>query len=69
MSRDDTGRCQAERLRAAGLHVELLTELADVDTADDLVRVASGVPGRRVAELVAGFDVLASVGAPTGSQR
>ena len=45
MSRDDTGAQQLDRLRAAGLRVQLLDELTDVDTAVEAREVALAAPG------------------------
>lgn len=44
MSRSDTGSVQHDRLRAAGMSVQLLAELVDVDTAEDAHRVARDAP-------------------------
>ena len=44
MSRDDTGRIQLDRLVGAGLRVQHLPELLDVDTFDDARRVAALAP-------------------------
>ena len=52
MSRSDTGDQTLRALRAAGLRVELLPELSDVDTMVDAQRVAEGVPGSRFAAAV-----------------
>lgn len=49
MSTPDTGSLQLERLRAAGLSVELLPELTDVDDAASASSVAAQVPGSRFA--------------------
>jgi rSAM/selenodomain-associated transferase 1 len=45
MSRPSTGAAQLHRLHAAGLRVDLLPTLADVDTATDAAAVASLAPG------------------------
>ena len=54
MSRDDTGERQLAALLGAGLTVESLRTLRDVDRADDAVAVAAEIPhsrfGRAVAE-------------------
>jgi uncharacterized protein len=55
MSRDDTGALQLARLRAAGLRVQLLDELTDVDTYPDALSVAAQVPGSAFAAAVAGL--------------
>jgi rSAM/selenodomain-associated transferase 1 len=47
MSTSGTGAAQLERLRAAGLTVELLPELVDVDDAASADEVARIVPGSR----------------------
>ncbi|WP_353828442.1 TIGR04282 family arsenosugar biosynthesis glycosyltransferase [Agromyces sp. SYSU T0242] len=52
MSREDTGRRQLERLRAAGLRVGMLGELTDVDTAGSAASVAREAPGTRFAQLL-----------------
>jgi glycosyltransferase A (GT-A) superfamily protein (DUF2064 family) len=52
MSRPDTGSLQLGRLEAAGLRVALLSELADVDTADEAERIAATTPGSRFAACV-----------------
>ena len=44
MSQPDTGRDQLNRLHAAGLRVQLLPELTDVDTADSARLVAQLAP-------------------------
>jgi glycosyltransferase A (GT-A) superfamily protein (DUF2064 family) len=57
MSRDDTGARQLERLRAAGLRVQLLDELTDVDTYPDAVAVAAVAPDTRFAAALAALDL------------
>jgi len=57
-SRDDTGERTAHALRAAGLRVDLLPELTDVDTAADAVVVARLAPRTRFAATVAGLPAL-----------
>jgi glycosyltransferase A (GT-A) superfamily protein (DUF2064 family) len=52
MSRADTGARQLARLHQAGLRVELLPELADVDTAAEAERIAALAPGSRFAARV-----------------
>lgn len=54
MSRADTGERTLAALRAVGLRVCLLTELSDVDTMTDAMRVAAAAPGGRFAAAVAG---------------
>lgn len=44
MSTDDTGRIQLDRLYAAGLNVQMLPQLCDVDTFDDALHVAALAP-------------------------
>ena len=51
MSRDDTGRQQLDRLRSAGLRVQMLPELTDVDTAASAQLVAELAPGTEFATL------------------
>ena len=53
MSRNDTGRIQLERLLAAGLDVQLLPELTDVDTIDDARAVAAAAPSTEFAATLA----------------
>lgn len=52
MSRPDTGDLTLQALRSAGLQVELLTELSDVDTMADAQLVAKSVPESRFAAAV-----------------
>lgn len=52
MSCPDTGDQTLQALRAAGLRVELLPELSDVDTMVDAQRVAQQVPDSRFAAAV-----------------
>lgn len=52
MSRADTGAMQLATLRAAGLTVDLLTTLRDVDLAADALAVAAGIPWSRLARAV-----------------
>jgi glycosyltransferase A (GT-A) superfamily protein (DUF2064 family) len=54
MSRDDTGARTLAALRGAGLRIETLAELSDVDTMADAVRVAEIIPSGRFAAAVAG---------------
>ncbi|MEJ3651456.1 DUF2064 domain-containing protein [Actinomycetes bacterium KLBMP 9759] len=51
-SRADTGERTLRALRDAGLRVELLPELTDVDTAADALRVALAAPRTRFATAV-----------------
>jgi rSAM/selenodomain-associated transferase 1 len=51
-SRDDTGERTAHALLEAGLRLRLLPELRDVDTVDDALAVAAGVPHSRFARAV-----------------
>lgn len=53
MSRSDTGLRTLAALRTAGCQVVRLPELSDVDTWEDAVAVARGVPGGRFAAAVA----------------
>jgi hypothetical protein len=53
MSRPDTGARTAAALRRIGLHVGRLSELSDVDTMADAVRVAAQAPASRFARAVA----------------
>jgi uncharacterized protein len=52
MSRPDTGSRQLARLEEAGLRVQLLPELTDVDTADEAERIAATAPGSAFATCV-----------------
>jgi len=49
MSRPDTGSLQLVRLEQAGLRVELMPELTDIDTADEAERIAAALPDSRFA--------------------
>jgi uncharacterized protein len=53
MSQPDTGARQLARLRQAGLRVEMLPELTDIDTVYDAERVAAVTPGSRFAACLA----------------
>ncbi len=53
MSSPDTGELTVRALRSAGLRVELLCELSDVDTMADARHVAEQLPGSDFAESVA----------------
>lgn len=61
-SRADTGERTLAALRAAGLRVELLTELTDVDTAADAVLVARQAPDTRFAAAVAALPAFGGSG-------
>ena len=52
-SRGDTGDRTIHALRAAGLHVELLSTLTDVDTAVDALAVGAAAPQSRFAAALA----------------
>jgi rSAM/selenodomain-associated transferase 1 len=49
MSRPDTGSLQLLRLEQAGLRVQLVPELTDIDTADEAERIAAAIPDSRFA--------------------
>lgn len=49
MSTDHTGCIQLQRMREAGLRVQQLPELRDIDTPEDAVHVAAQVPDSRFA--------------------
>ncbi|HEX2901905.1 MAG TPA: DUF2064 domain-containing protein [Jatrophihabitans sp.] len=51
MSTDSTGAEQLRRMQAAGLHVQLLPMLTDVDTAASAAEVAAAAPGTSFARL------------------
>ena len=59
MSRADTGARQCDRIRAAGLSLQVLDRLVDVDTAAEARAVALAAPdtefARRWGEMAAGF--------------
>ena len=57
-SRDDTGARTSATLRAAGLRVDLLCELRDVDTPADALAVAALAPHTRFAAAVAAMPAL-----------
>jgi rSAM/selenodomain-associated transferase 1 len=61
MSRPETGEVQLARLVAAGLGVAVLPELTDVDTPEDVARVAETAPNSRFAAAVRAME---SVPAP-----
>lgn len=52
MSQDDTGAEQLKRLYGAGLTVEFLATLVDVDTIDDAKKVATHIPHSEFAKTV-----------------
>ncbi|MGC5171424.1 TIGR04282 family arsenosugar biosynthesis glycosyltransferase [Micromonospora sp. DT81.3] len=54
MSRADTGARQLSALVGAGLTVERLRTLRDIDLAADAAAVAAGIPDSRLARAVAG---------------
>lgn len=56
MSTPDTGAHTLTALRDAGLRVELLPSLSDVDTISDAVTVAAQAPGSRFAQAFAGMS-------------
>jgi hypothetical protein len=56
MSRDDTGARQLDRLDRAGLRVEMLPVLTDVDTIDSAREVAGIAPHTLFARTLAGFE-------------
>ena len=55
MSRPDTGPRQLARLEQAGLRIQMLPELTDVDTVSEAERVAAVTPGSRFAACMAGL--------------
>jgi glycosyltransferase A (GT-A) superfamily protein (DUF2064 family) len=57
MSRSDTGAAQLDRLRGAGLRIQILPTLTDVDEADAAVVVAAMAPGTAFAAAVAGLGL------------
>jgi glycosyltransferase A (GT-A) superfamily protein (DUF2064 family) len=61
MSTDRTGRDQFQRLVAAGMKVQLLDRLADVDTIDVAAEVAELIPASRFAMALARCTVAVSV--------
>lgn len=58
MSQDHTGAEQLRRLQRAGLRVQLLPELVDVDTADSARAVAAAAPATRFARLWREIDTI-----------
>jgi glycosyltransferase A (GT-A) superfamily protein (DUF2064 family) len=63
MSTSHTGAAQADRLRHLGLSVTEAPIRSDIDTFDDLLEVAAGLPGSRTAAVAAGLRIPAlSVG-------
>jgi glycosyltransferase A (GT-A) superfamily protein (DUF2064 family) len=63
MSAPCTGHEQWERLRSAGMRVQLLDTVADVDTIEVAREVATQAPHTRFARMLASLDT----GAPAGS--
>jgi len=61
MSRPDTGSHQLLRLERAGLRIELVPELADIDTADEAERIAAQIPESGFARRLAGLRQPASL--------
>jgi glycosyltransferase A (GT-A) superfamily protein (DUF2064 family) len=57
MSTSRTGHAQAERLRHLGLVVTEAPTRSDIDTFDDLLEVAAGLPGSRTAAVAAGIGI------------
>jgi len=53
MSRPDTGPRQLARLEQAGLRIQMLPELTDVDTVREAEQVAAVAPGSRFAACLA----------------
>ena len=53
MSQPDTGPRQLARLEEAGLRIQMLPELTDVDTVHEAERVAAVTPGSRFAACMA----------------
>lgn len=70
MSRADTGARQCDRIRAAGLSLQFLDELVDVDTAAEARTVALAAPhthfARRWRELAPGLRAPGSIRAGPG---
>jgi hypothetical protein len=64
MSRTDTGDLTRDALRTSGLHVAVVPELTDVDTADEAVTVADEVPDGRFAGIVAELAAVFGAGTP-----
>jgi len=61
MSTSHTGAEQLRRLHAAGLRVQLLDTLADVDTIDVAYRVAAAAPSTEFAAALRGLDPAVAV--------
>lgn len=57
MSRSDTGNRQLARLRTAGMQVQMLTELTDVDTIEVAHQVAALAPSTRFAAALSQVSV------------
>jgi glycosyltransferase A (GT-A) superfamily protein (DUF2064 family) len=64
MSRADTGARQLERLQKAGLRVQILPTLTDVDHFDDALAVAELAPQGAFAVTLAGFGTTSPNGVP-----
>lgn len=64
MSRTDTGDLTRKALRTSGLRVAGVSELTDVDTADEAVTVACQVPDGRFAAVVSELTVVFGAGTP-----
>jgi len=60
MSTSGTGEAQAERLRSLGLTIARAPIRSDIDTFDDLVEVAAGLPGSRTATVAAAIGIPAA---------
>lgn len=69
MSRPDTGLRQLDRLRAAGLRVQMLDELVDVDTAETALEVAELAPGTAFAACLARLSAGHLAADQTGAER
>ncbi len=61
MSTSHTGAEQLRRLHTAGLHVQLLDTLADVDTIDVAYGVAAAAPSTQFAAALRGLDPAVAV--------
>jgi hypothetical protein len=60
MSQDNTGRLQLDRLLKAGLTVDMLNELTDVDTISTALEVAALAPHTNFAATLASFGHLST---------
>jgi len=65
MSQDNTGQIQLDRLINAGLSVQILEELTDVDTIQNARDVAALIPQSTFARTLAGFTASPSSTAPS----